>query len=185
MDYRRASESQTFPPEAEAKLRQTHVDSAARCLMELKNARTPKERFYSLGDAARAAYCLEQYAVAEEFATELLSIAESYRESWAYGNAVHEAHTALGLVELNRGDRKAAIEHLLASGATEGSPQLNSFGPTMELARQLMKVGEFDAASQCLALCTKFWSLGSAWLEIWSEMIALRRVPNCFWHRWR
>jgi hypothetical protein len=47
----------------------------------------------------------------------------------------------LGQVALRRGDAKKAASFLLAAGKTWGSPQLNSFGPNMPLANDLLAAG--------------------------------------------
>jgi hypothetical protein len=74
---------------------------------------------------------------------------------------------------------------LLASGATPGSPQLDTFGPSMELARALMRAGHFEAVAEYLRLCRVFWKMGNEWLDVWTEMVARKTVPNCFMHAYR
>ena len=48
----------------------------------------------------------------------------------------------MGLAALQEGDTEAAKGYLLAAGGTPGSPQLDSFGPTMTLAQALLGRGE-------------------------------------------
>ena len=40
-----------------------------------------------------------------------------------------------------------------------GSPQLNSFGPIMSLAEELLEQGEPDTVLEFFAECRKFWKL--------------------------
>jgi hypothetical protein len=53
-----------------------------------------------------------------------------------------------------------AKEYLLASARTSGSPQLNSFGPDLQLARELALKGEKDVVLQYIELCRSFWKMG-------------------------
>ena len=94
---------------------------------------------------------------AEELARQLLELAERFRDDWYYGNAIHHAHSVLGQVELARGNPAAAELALLESGRTPGSAQLNSFGPSMSLAEQLLEMGRSDAVLEYLELCRVFW----------------------------
>ena len=69
---------------------------------------------------------------------------------------------------------------LLESGRTLGSPQLNSFGPTMVLAKELLEQGERDAVLEYLHLCPKFWKSETAEsrLDQWSQAIKEGMVPD-------
>ena len=81
---------------------------------------------------------------------------------WNYGNVVYEANQILGLAALKEGRVAAARRHLLAAGRTPGSPQLNSFGPEMTLARELLKRGERQAVLDFLDLVARFWATPGA-----------------------
>ncbi|MDQ2731693.1 MAG: hypothetical protein M3Y56_08550, partial [Armatimonadota bacterium] len=63
------------------------------------------------------------------------------RSSWQYGNNIHEANQILGLAALREGRVADAKRYLIAAGKTPGSPQLNSFGPHMVLAQELLSRG--------------------------------------------
>lgn len=116
---------------------------------------------------------------AERLARELLDIAPLFRDDWHYGNAVHHGHRLLGEVALRRGDVGRAREELLEAGRTPGSPQLNSFGPNMSLAKELLERGEQDVVLEYFALCGAFWKgdlLGS--LLVWTADVREGRVPE-------
>jgi len=117
----------------------------------------PYARLLGLRAAAERALAWGNPDEAEALAKQLLEMAERYREDWYYGNAVHHAHTVLGQVELARGNPAAAEIALLESGRTPGSPQLNSFGPSMALAEELLDIGRSDAVVEYLELCKEFW----------------------------
>jgi hypothetical protein len=59
---------------------------------------------------------------------------------------------------LREGKLADAKAYLLKAGATSGSPQLNSFGPQMPLARELLEKGEKETVLQYLDLVSKFWA---------------------------
>ena len=73
---------------------------------------------------------------------------------------------------------KNAEKYLLDAGKTPGSPQLNSFGPNMELARELLEKGEKETVLKYLDLCSKFWVLGKSRLQEWSGAIKLGKTPD-------
>ena len=72
---------------------------------------------------------------------------------------------------MRRGDTEAAKAHLLAAGETSGSPQLDSFGPDMELAKALLHAGEIESVIAYLRACSKFWQCGAAELAGWIAAI--------------
>jgi hypothetical protein len=93
-----------------------------------------RHRFYLLGKWARAALRREPDDRTGALARDYLELAAEFRKDWNYGNAIHDAHQLLGLVCLKDGDLKGAKDHLLAAGASPGSPQLNS-GAIQEVGR--------------------------------------------------
>lgn len=98
--------------------------------------------------------------------------------NWNYGNITHDANLALGEVALHNQDVKAAAGYLLASGKTSGSPQLNSFGPNMMLARDLLLAGDRKTVLEYFELCRKFWKMDSGKLTEWSATVAQGGMPN-------
>lgn len=135
--------------------------------------------FLGLRDAAERALRRGQLDKTSRLAQELLDLAEQYRHDFHYGNAVHHGHRLLGEVALRRGDIGRAREELLAAGRTPGSPQLNSFGPNMRLAKALLEVGERDVVLQYFELCGVFWKhdiQGS--LSGWTAAVREGRMPE-------
>lgn len=80
------------------------------------------------------------------------------KTSWNYGNMVYEGNQLLGLAALREGKVAPAKKYLLAAGKTPGSPQLNSFGPEMTLAQELLKKGEKQAVLDFLDEVAVFWA---------------------------
>ncbi len=98
-------------------------------------------RFYSAERRIKRAYRRKRWENTALLSRQYLAQAERYHSDWNYGNAIHDGNQFLGLVRLRQGDIEAAKEHLLAAGLSPGSPQLDSFGPSMVLARELLERG--------------------------------------------
>jgi tetratricopeptide (TPR) repeat protein len=137
-----------------------------------------EERFYGLADLATSALQAGQIEKAQQYASELLASADKYKSNWNYGNAVHKGNIVLGLVELRREDVSGAKEHLLAASLTPGSPQLDSFGPNMTLAKELLEKGEREAVLAYLQNCEEFWKMGRGKLEEWIATAKTGGIPD-------
>jgi tetratricopeptide (TPR) repeat protein len=157
-------------------------DSARKALEEYESAlsltKDDTKRFYSLAAVAESARLAGSDEKAREYANELLRRAEELPRDWNYGNAVHEGHRILGHVELKAGNVEAAKKHLLEAGATPGSPQLNSFGPELTLASELLAKGERDAVIEYLRLISHFWKGRYEALEGWISQIREGKTPE-------
>lgn len=182
MNYEEQTEKEPLSPELEAKLLDIAVSRAPDALASLAAAVSDEEAFVYLPTAAAAAFHLGRFDEAKEFAQRCVALAPSHRESWNHGNALHLGHTVLGLLAIRQGDHEAAIHELRASGETPGSPQLNSFGPTMQLAKSLLRAGHVAPVLAYMQQCRVFWKMGSRWLDLWEQRIREGRVPNFFQH---
>jgi hypothetical protein len=63
----------------------------------------------------------------------------------------------LGRIALHEGKLSEAKKYLLESGKTTGGPVLNTFGPNMSLAKELLEKGETNAVLEFFQECEKFW----------------------------
>ena len=135
-------------------------------------------RFYMLEELAKHELEAGRLDKADALATELLDLAPSNKDDWNYGNAIHHGHMVRGLVALARGNVEEAKRRLLASGETPGSPQLNSFGPSMALAEALLERGEPAVVLQFLERCGRFWKLDHNALVRWRTQIRRNRMPD-------
>lgn len=180
--YEEETEKEPFTPEIEAAIRQIILDRAPDELAQLANAKGDAEAFTHLPSAAAAAFHLERFAEAKQLAERALALAPVFQESWNYGNAIHLGHTVLGLLALKNQDSVTAISELHASGQMPGSPQLNSYGPSMQLAKALLTAGHIEPVLVYLEQCRTFWNMGSTWLDLWERKIREGCVPNFFQH---
>ena len=60
----------------------------------------------------------------------------------------------------------------------DAGAQLNSFGPNMTLAKELLEVGERDIVLQYVDLCRTFWLMDLGNTGAWEKIIDSGRIPN-------
>jgi hypothetical protein len=136
------------------------------------------DRFYRLVDLARAAFDAGATEKAATYGQELLDAAGHYPTDWNCGNAIYYGNWVLGRIALRQGDAAKAGEYLLRAGATPGSPQLNSFGPNMKLAQELLEKGQTAVVLQYFELCAKFWKREEGKLATWTATVKAGGVPS-------
>ena len=119
---------------------------------------------------------------ARAYARELLELAPSFKGNWNYGNAIYIGNVTLGTISLKENDLPAARTYLLAAGDTPGSPQLNSFGPDLTLARKLLERGEKESVTAFLGKIGKFWKGHEAEVEDWRKAILRGETPTLGTH---
>ena len=112
-----------------------------------------------------------------DYAEELLSSINDPKH-WNYGNVFHHGNLILGIIAFKQGDNQKAKDYLLLSGQTPGSPQLNTFGPNMCLAKQLLETGEKDSVLGYFDQCAKFWETGKEKLSKWREDVHKGQTPE-------
>ena len=145
---------------------------------ELNLAQSTEERFYALTSASLRSYEIGKIKDAKTYADELLRLAQSFESNWNYGNAVHKGNIVLGRIALKNGDIKQAKEYLHRAGNTPGSPQLNSFGPNMTLAKELLEKSEVDVVRKYFQQCKIFWEMDNDKLEFWTFQIDKGKTPQ-------
>jgi len=175
----------------DAAMKQTPLQSVETA----KQAITALEATLTLGDAAmldlllsgkgpveaalaEARFITGDHARAKADAELALTKLDPKKDSWNHGNLVFDLHQRLARIALAQGDVKEAAAQLIASGKTPGSPQLNSFGPSMSLASELLGKGERAAVIEYLDLCAKFWSSGRTKMPGWKAQIENGETPD-------
>ena len=149
-----------------------------RAILTLNRANTEQESFYALNDAAKKSYDYDKYDEAQNYAEELQSLSEKFLDDWNYGNAIQDFHIVLGKIELKDGNVSCAKEHLLSAGMSPGSPQMNSFGPNMSLAKELLLQGETEVVLEYFNLCRNFWELHDGKLDNWINTVKSGDLPD-------
>lgn len=135
-------------------------------------------RFDYQGQLAEAALRAGYIDKARSHANAILAEIATRPKSWNTGNLIYEAHQTLGRVALQAGDVAAARKHLIEAGKTPGSPTLDTFGPDMTLATELLARGERDAVIEFLDLVEVFWEGEGERLEMWRQQIRHGQKPR-------
>jgi RNA polymerase sigma factor (sigma-70 family) len=157
-------------------------DSAAanytRVTNALGNAKTTHDRYLALSEAAKLAFVFGDTEDARKYANEVLALDKGFRAP-SGGDATFSGNLVLGRIALREGQTEDAKRYLLEAGLTPGSPVLNSFGPNMTLARDLLRAGEQDTVLQYFELCRKFWgSSGEDKLARWARDVQAGNMPD-------
>ena len=157
-------------------------------------------RYYSAEGWIRRAYRKRRWNKVEALSRKYLDMAERLRPDWNYGNAIHNGNQFIGLVRLRQEDIEGAKEYLLRAGLSPGSPQLDSSGPTMTLARELLERGERVVVLEYVDLIATFWTEAKPrhavqpgagdileekkrMVQQWKLDIAAGRIPEYYlWH---
>lgn len=133
-------------------------------------------------NAARIAFKIGEYDKAEKYAVASLTMSTVYKGNWNYGNAIHNSNVILGRISLVQGDIDQAKNYLLEASKSEGSPQLDTFGPNLELANELLIENERVAVVQYLESISTFWEMDNGCVKRWLSEIEDGGTPklcNC------
>jgi hypothetical protein len=135
------------------------------------------------GDNAKAlAYATEAFATAQ--AREADRKKRGFKEAWRHdgiAKTYYYANFVFGRLAILKGDIRSAEQYLLASGQTPGGPVINSYGPNLSLALELLKNG--DAESQRVVVqfieeIRAFWHITPAPFDSWISQIKANKVPD-------
>jgi hypothetical protein len=91
---------------------------------------------------------------------------------------VQNANLVLGRIAVQEGRMDDAKHHLLEAGKSPGSPVMNSFGPNMSLAQDLLEKGERDVVLEYFELCRKFWQMDRGRLDQWGQDVKAGKTPD-------
>ncbi len=149
-----------------------------RGIAALQKAKTDEERFYTLGGAAKEAFSSGNYKDARIYAVELERLTSAYKGNWNYGNAIQNSNLVLGRIAVKEGRIEEAKNHLLKTGKSPGSPQMNTFGPNMSLAKDLLETGEKEVVVEYFTLCKSFWEMNEGQLDEWIILVQSGKIPN-------
>ncbi len=136
------------------------------------------QKLLLLSGMAKAAYEAGEYKKADSYARQSLAAVDRLSAENAQGEAIHQGNIVLGRLAFDSGGIHKAKEYLLAAGRTPGSPTLNSLGPSMALAKQLLEVEESEVVLEYLDLCGAFWKGGAEKLAAWKAVIEEGGIPD-------
>ena len=151
---------------------------ASQALNSYENAQAGskvEDRRYLLPDMAKAALEAGQLDKAADYANQMLA---ATGDDWNKGNMIYYGNFVLGMLAVRKGDLRTAENYLLAAGDTPGSPQLNSFGPNMRLANELLDRGRKDAVLTFLKKCLKFWTISTSPCSRWIQEMEKGQTPD-------
>jgi tetratricopeptide (TPR) repeat protein len=150
----------------------------AAAINDLEKAPDEQRRFYALGRAAKESFVAGNVEDARKYANELMALLPKYPKDWNYGNAIQDSNLVLGRIAVKEGRIEDAKKHLLAAGQSPGSPQMNSFGPNMSLALDLLKLKEKDVVLEYFDSCRRFWKMHADRLDQWSKEVKAGQIPD-------
>ena len=127
--------------------------------------------FTKMDDEAYKELKAGNYDKAKSIAKKLLIVSKDFEDDWNYGNAIHHSNTILGLLSLKENNTPKAINYLKKSTKNSGSPQLDSFGPNICLAMELLLLGKDNEVIEYLDAVEAFWDLGYKVLPKWKKDI--------------
>jgi RNA polymerase sigma factor (sigma-70 family) len=149
-----------------------------RAMNDLKTAKTEEKHFYALDAAAKESFVAGEIVEARNYARELMTLLPRYKGDWNYGNAIQDANLVLGRIAVREGKIEAAKRYLIAAGKSPGSPQMDSFGPNLTLAKDLLEKGERDTVLEYFTLCRKFWKMDYGKLDEWMHEVMDGKNPD-------
>lgn len=136
------------------------------------------QRWVHLGKIAIWTVDAGDLATANAMANELMELAPRYQRDWNYGNVIHDVNIVRGRIALRMGNKAAAVGFLRDAGGTRGSPQLDTYGPNMILARELLEAGEREAVLDYFTQVERFWVMPRGATTAWRQQVALGLVPS-------
>jgi hypothetical protein len=154
-------------------------EASQKALAVLEEMSTPTndaEKGYHLQKLAKAAIGAHELAKARLYGTQLVERARGGEFGPESGNALHHGNLILGRLAFKAGDVEEAKRFLLESAKVPGTPQLESFGPDLALAKELLAEGQQETVIQFLILCGNFWQSPQHELDQW--IYAIRQGKN-------
>ena len=140
---------------------QPGTNGAAMALMEFEKAQSQTSPSVPgsprLVDMAKLAFAAGDLEKARIYATELLGPGLQWNGGGNAGYASYYGNFVLGRIAMREGKLDEAKKYLRESGRTKGAPVLNTFGPNMSLAKELLEKGETNAVLEFFQECEKFW----------------------------
>jgi len=153
-------------------------DNYRLAMSNLKTAKTEEKRFYALDAAAKESFVAGKIEDSRNYAQELITLLPKYKTDGNYGNAVQDANLVLGRIAVRAGNLAAGKMYLIAAGKSPGSPTLESFGPNLTLAKDLLDKGDRETVLEYFMLCRRFWKMDYGKLDQWKQEVMNGHSPD-------
>lgn len=127
-----------------------HESEAFDELEKLCQGPDSEDLFCEMSELPERAFDANDFQKASQYANRLLELCAKYQDNWNYGNAWNKAHTVLGRIALKNGEIDAAKHHLHLSSIDIATPQTKSFGPSLDLAKDLAAAKETSGVIEYL-----------------------------------
>ncbi len=138
-------------------------------------------RFPLLNDLAKCAFEADEIEKAGTYARLLLKNAQKDMKNWNYGNALYDGNLVLGRIALREGKMDEAKSFLLKASESPGSPNLDTFGPNLTLAKELLEKGEKKVVLEFLGKCSSFWKEANCFMEAINKGETPNWGPNLYY----
>lgn len=116
------------------------------------------------------------------YASFALDVARSWGVDWERADVVNTVETLLGYGDLASGRLDEAERHLVTSARIPTSPVLESYGPDLGLAAELVARGRTQRVLEYLELCKGFWDPGPGVIDGWELTIRSGGTPDFTGH---
>lgn len=134
-----------------------------------------------LNDLAKCAIDAGEIEKAETYANLMLKNARNDTKNWNYGNSIYEGNLVLGRIALREGNIEEAKSFLLKASETPGSPNLDTFGPNLTLAKELLEKGEKATVLEFFRKCSSFWKEANCFIEAINKGESPNWGPNLYY----
>ena len=147
-------------------------------IQKLSEATSDEQRAVCLGYAIHLCRGIGKTEVARTHAEEVLALLPNVTDRSQCGEAVFHANIIMGQAAMREGRLDDAKRFLLEGGKSAGSPTLDTFGPNMSLAKELLEKGEQQVVLEYFDLCRSFWEMHRGRLDQWSREVSEGRIPE-------
>lgn len=146
---------------------------------EMQEARNELWLLDATADAGLAAVDAGELDKAKHYAAKASALNSIIKNETPDARVLHKTQLTYGRLALRAGDTESAKRYLLDSVRHDGAPTLNSFGPNMSLAKELLDAGERQIVLEYFDLCAKFWEMGrDDELPFWRAQVHCYMTPD-------
>ena len=136
-------------------------------------------RFQGIRPLGMAAFEANEFTKAEQYAKEVLRLADREKSGLRKDSAIRTSHIVLGRLALRSDRIEIAKQHLLEAAQRPERPDIDTVvAPDMTLAKELLEKGQPDVVIEYLKRCGEFWKNDNGRLEEWIQTIQDGKIPE-------